>query len=295
MAMSETTVPDFNPATLPYKLNVEKYRHHPTDELHRFMCDITSKLPSVHFVADGRTYRHGDPKTDEFKVFNDTEEVGKIWGTTDYDSKDSKTVYIYNINSYRINNQRGQRNRKHTKHYKIALRTALEVFAPVPTNIIAEKIIERVSYRVGSLASSAASQAFYCVRGNEDVVLQYFKQIEDEGPMPLPQTLVTRLGKWQDKYANWRIAESVHEKLLKSDGMAVKLLANNAMIAVDLTNPKEVKQFTNSYDLPVEYQEKLAILKIMELNQPIEGIGVKVEDDKITYIYMSSGAIQTTC
>jgi hypothetical protein len=292
--MSETTT-EFNPATLPYKLNVDKYRHEPTTELHKFMCDITSKLPTVHFVADGRTYRHGDARTDEFKVLNGTEEVGRIWGTTDYDSKESKNVYIYNINSYRIQNQRGQRNRKHTKHYKVALKTALEVFAPVPTDVIASNIIERVQYRVSSVASSASSQAYYCVRGNEDVVLQYFKQITDEGPAPLPHELTSKLGKWQDKYANWRIATSVHDKFKNSDGIAIRLMPSGEMIAVDLTNTKEAKTLANSYDLPVEYQEKLAILKIMEMNQPIEGIGVKVEDDKLTYFYMPSGAIQTTC
>lgn len=293
--MSETTAPDFNPATLPYTLNVDKHRHHPVPELHKFMCDITSKLPTIHFVVDGRTYRHGDPLTDEFKVFNGTEEVGRIWGTTDYDSKESKNVYVYNINSYRIQNQRGQRNRKHTKHYKIALKLALEVFAPVPTDVIAEKIIERAGYRVRGLESSASSHATYCVRGNEEDVLRYFKQVEDEGPTQLPTTLLTKLGNWRDKYANWRIAESVATKFTDKDGIAIKLLPDNEMIAVDLTNPKEVKQLANSYDLPVEYQEKLAILKIMELNQPIEGVGVKVEDDKITYFYMPSGAIQTTC
>jgi hypothetical protein len=293
--MSELTTPDFNPATLPYKLNVDKYRHPPTDELHKFMCDIASKLPSAHFVADSRTHRHGDPRTDEFKVFNGTEEVGTIWGTTDYDRKDSKTVYIYNVSSYRINNQRGQRNRKFTKHYKVILRTALEVFAPVPTDVIATKICERVLYRVSNLASSAGSQAFYCVRGSEDVVLQYFKQIEDEGPAPLPQALVTKLGKWQEKYANWRIANSVHEKFKSFDGMAIKLTPSGEMLVVTLTNTQEVKRFASTYDLPVEYQEKLTILKIMELNQPVEGIGVKVEDDKVIYFYMPSGAIQTTC
>jgi hypothetical protein len=77
--------------------------------------------------------------------------------------------------------------------------------------------------------------------------------------------------------------------------MAIKLTPSGEMLAVDLTNVEKVKQFASSYDLPVEYQEKLTILKIMEVNQPIEGIGVKVEDDKITYFYMPSGAIQTTC
>lgn len=294
-----TTAPtppaDFNPATLPYKLDVSRYRHHPVDELHKFMCDITSKLPTVHFVADGRTYRYGDPKTDEFKVFNGTEEVGRIYGTSDFDRKEGKQVYIYNISSYRIQNQRGQRNRKQSKHYKIILKNALEVFAPVPTDAIATKIVETVEYRVSNLASSAASQAFYCVRGNEDAILHYFKQISVDGPTLMPTDLVTKLGNWETKYANWRIATSVHDKFKSFDGMAIKLMPSGEMLAVDLTNTKELARYTNSYDLPVEYQEKLTILKIMEVNQPIEGIGVKVEDEKITFFYMPSGAIQTTC
>jgi hypothetical protein len=293
--MIDTNTPDFNPATLPYVLDTDRYRHPPVPELHKFMCDIGSKLPKVKFVADGRTFRHGDAKTDEFKVFNGTEEVGKIWGTTDYDSKESKNVYVYNINSYRIQNQRGQRNRKHTKHYKVALRTALEVFAPVPTDVIAANIVERALSRVSNLHSSACSRAFYCVRGNEDVVLHYIKQVKDEGPAPLSTELLTKLGKWEEHYANWRIAESVYENFKNNDGLIVRLMPNGDMISVDLTSPKEANTFTNTYDLPVEYQEKLAILKIMEMNQPIQGIGVKVEDDKLTYVYMPSGAIQTTC
>ena len=82
---------------------------------------------------------------------------------------------------------------------------------------------------------------------------------------------------------------------MKGNGLLVKLSNSGVMTVVDLTT-KDVLMITdNSYDLPVEYQEKLAILKIMESNQAVHGIGIKVLDDNIPHIYMTSGKIGTTC
>jgi hypothetical protein len=80
-----------------------------------------------------------------------------------------------------------------------------------------------------------------------------------------------------------------------NNGIVIKLVHDGVMVVVDLTDKTTVKQLTSTYDLPSEYQEKLAILKIMENNQPIAGVGVKVEYDSAPYFFLPAGAIQTTC
>jgi hypothetical protein len=292
--MSDTTTP-FNPATLPYKLDSDRYRHPPLPVLHTFMCDLNSKVPNIRFVAAGRTYTLGDPVADEFDVFNGTEKVGKIWAHREFDRRSQENVMIYNISSPRIQNARGNRNRKHSKHYGVILKAALDAFAEVPESIIAEQIIEKAGYRVKNLASSAIGHASYCVRGYELEVLEYFKSIEDEGPSPIPQGLISKLSNWRERYANARIAKSVTDGFNADDGILVKFMSNEEMLMVDLTNKNEVKHLRSSYDLPVEYQDKITMLKLLDLNQPIESVGVKVENENVTYFYMPSGSVVTTC
>jgi hypothetical protein len=292
--MSDTTTP-FNPATLPYKLDSDRYRHAPLPVLHTFMCDLNSKVPNIRFVAGSRTYTFGEPLADEFDVYNGTEKVGRLWAVREFDRRSSENVMIYNISSHRIQNQRGQRNRKYSKHYGVVLKAALDAFAEVPEAIIAEKIIDNAGYRVKNLASSAVGHASYCVRGYEMEVLEYFKSIEDEGPSPIPQTLIAKLSNWRDRYSNARIAKSVTDSFNADNGIIVKFVSNEEMLMVDLTNKNEIKRLRSSYDLPPEYQDKITMLKMMELNQPIESVGAKIENENVTYFYMPSGAVITTC
>jgi hypothetical protein len=118
--------------------------------------------------------------------------------------------------------------------------------------------------------------------------------VQDNGPQPLPPNMMLD-AKWRDHLATYKIVDSVFRAWENRTGMLVKLLPSGVMTVVDLTIGEVVMVTSNTYDLPVEYQEKLAILKIMECNQAIEGMGVKVEDTHIPHIYMTEGAIQTTC
>lgn len=296
--MSDTTTP-FNPNALPYAFDTTRYSHPPVPELHTFMCDLHMKVPNVKFAADGRTYTRSEGNSechvDEVNVFNGLEKVGRIWITRAYDKNESKTVSIYNISSPRINNARGSRNRKYSKHYGTVLKAACQVFSAVPPKQVVAKIMEDAEYRLRSMDSHAYSQVAYAVRGNETAVLDYLKDVEDNGPTPVPQSLNSKLGNWRDKMNNARIASTVWTAWCKKEGLVVKMLPTGEMIVVDLTITDEFKTATSSYDLPDEYQTKLTMLKLMEVNQPIEGVGAKVEYDSATYFYMPSGEIPTSC
>ena len=134
------------------------------------------------------------------------------------------------------------RSRKYSKHYGVILKAALDAFAEVPESIIAEQIIDRSGYRVKNLASSAVGHASYCVRGYELDVLEYFKSIEDNGPAPIPPTLIAKLSNWRDRYSNARIAKTVTDSFNADDGVIVKFVSNEEMLLVDLTNKNEVKR-----------------------------------------------------
>ena len=72
---------NFNPNALPYTLTATSptYMAEPVPELHMLMCDLTKKIPSLRYVADGRVVHNGTNYSDEFQVFAGTEKVGTLY------------------------------------------------------------------------------------------------------------------------------------------------------------------------------------------------------------------------
>ena len=286
---------------LPYKYDPKgrhEYEIHP--DLHIILCDLAIKLPKIAYESNGvvidRTSKSDTSDrrvVGEVVVYNNEEKIGKIAITQDY--VDGKYINVYQLDSPRIQQQRGMRNRKRSKHYKIALRSALDAFKEFPPDEVAKTMITNTDYRMSNLRQNANNQVTSCV--NTTVVaaslLQYLVDVEENGPQELPPIIIDL--KWRDHLSTYKIVDSVFRAWENRTGMLVKLLPSGVMTVVDLTIGEVVMVTSNTYDLPVEYQEKLAILKIMETNQAIQGMGVKVEDTHIPHIYMTAGAIETTC
>jgi len=286
---------------LPYKYDPKgrhEYDIHP--DLHIILCDLAIKLPKIAYESNGvvidRTSKSdtSDKRViGEVTVYNNEEKIGKISIQQDY--IDGKYINVYQLDSPRIHQQRGIRNRKKTKHYKIALRSALDAFKEFPPDEIAKTMITDTSYRMSSLRQNANSQVASCVSATVVAasLLQYLVDVEENGPQELPPIIIDP--KWRDHLSTYKIVDSVFRAWESRTGLLVKLQPSGVMTVVDLTIGEVVMVTSNTYDLPVEYQEKLAILKIMDCNQAIEGMGVKVEDAHIPHIYMTAGAIETTC
>ena len=287
--------------TLPYKYDPKgrhEYDIHP--DLHILLCDLAIKLPKIAYESNGvcidRTSKSDTSDrrvVNEVVVYNNEEKIGKISIQQDY--VDGKFINVYQLDSPRIQQQRGMRNRKKTKHYKIALKSALDAFKEFPPDEVAKTMITDASYRMSSLRQNANSQVQSCVSSTVVAasLLQYLVDVEENGPQELPPIMID--SKWRDHLSTYKIVDSVFRAWENRTGVLVKLQPSGVMTVVDLTIGEVVMVTSNTYDLPVEYQEKLAILKIVETNQAIEGMGVKVEDTHIPHIYMTEGAIQTTC
>lgn len=281
---------------LPYKYDPNarhEYGIHP--DLNLLLCDLHIKLPKIALKANGLSWNSENKLrlVNEVIVFNNEEKIGKI--TINSDTVDGKRISIYVLESPRIQQQRGSRNRKTTKHYKIALKVALDAFKEFPPDEVAKTMIQDAGYRMSALRQHANNSMASCV--NSTVVaaslLSYIESVQVKGPQPLPPIMIDP--KWREHLATYRIVDSVYQAWDKKTGLLVKLQPSGVMTVVDLTIGEVVMVTSNTYDLPVEYQEKLAILKIMETNQAIESVGVKVEDEHIPHLYMTTGAIQTTC
>jgi hypothetical protein len=126
------------------------------------------------------------------------------------------------------------------------------------------------------------------------VAFTYALSVADGEPVPLDPKFLQEVqsDKFKTSRDNYRITKSVQDALEKFTGSIVYVDRKNRLTLVDLET-KTLSKVESTYDLPKNYQEKYAMLKIMELDQPIEGVGIKIKTnvDDMTYefYYLKAG------
>jgi hypothetical protein len=98
----------------------------------------------------------------------------------------------------------------------------------------------------------------------------------------------------QSRYDNLRIAKAVQHSFASNYGVCIRTEKDGTITVVDMNDMNVRMETTSTYDLPTNYQEKFAILKIMEYKQPIEHVGVKFEESPDLY-FLIGGETITTC
>ena len=292
---TETTTT--NLSALPYKIVVTRPEYHvmPVDPLHKMMCDLTKKIPNIRFETNGiQRWPHTSTDTnkgkgDDYNVYVGTEKVGNIWMSLEH--RHGENIHTYVLSSARITNGRkGNRNTKRTKHYKVALREAAQAFAPYELMELASKTISAADDVVTRIASRAQQQLTWALNNAQIDLAKYAADVIDNGPHAIPDLILTKLPHgWRDKLNNYNVAENVKDSCRRLDGMALKLMPSGEFLAVTMRDKDVVAQSSNPYDLPSEYQDKFAILKMMEKDQPIANVGVKGEMDGGMVFYMAGG------
>jgi hypothetical protein len=227
-------------------------------------------------------------------VYHDYERVGMI--NIDHHAVEGVKFDSYHITSERIKTKRrasgsNSKNIKQTKHFKNAVKIAMDVFKRTEPNVIAAKIADDVNDYINSMINNAGSQARGFVSTHHAHVLAYLT-----GATPMSPELTEAMKvEGQAKYDNYRIARSVQHAFVSKYGMCIRTEKDGTITVVDMIDLDNVRmETTSTYDLPANFQEKFAILKIMEYKQPIEHVGVKFPDDPDLY-FLIGGETITTC
>jgi hypothetical protein len=96
--------------------------------------------------------------------------------------------------------------------------------------------------------------------------------------------------------------QSVRESFKSNRGAIVRLERDGSLTKVELKAIKDeptIKSMSSTYDLPPYYQEKLAMLKICQPQQPVDNVGIKfakeVKGVVVTDFFLVEGDTVTTC
>jgi hypothetical protein len=156
--------------------------------------------------------------------------------------------------------------------------------------VIAAKIVTEIGGDIQNMVNNAGSQASVFVRGHHETILSY---LTGASPMSAELTEAMKTD-GQAKYDNYRIAKAVQHSFTSNYGVCIRTEKDGTITVVDMNDLNVRMETTSTYDLPANYQEKFAILKIMEYKQPIEHVGVKFEESPDLY-FLVGGETITTC
>lgn len=270
--------------------------------LETLLTKLYHKLPSLTFESCRVGYIRGEDKAIcDVKVFNGNEYVGTI--EVEYTSfRNQGKCDVYTIESPRIKNRIYPRHAKLTKLPEEALKTAVKVFGQTSTSaeIIAE-MKQRMSSEVGGIQYNAVRNAEKF--GDDHVIplMQVALAVKDGRTPVISPELMTALSKPNiDKLMNTaRIALSVNADYKKASGIVVREERDGTLLGIvldasQLPDDMRVLRFKDTYEMPELYQTKLAMLRMLEHNQPVESIGIKFAIDNINWYYLTGGEIITT-
>ena len=227
-------------------------------------------------------------------VYHDYELVGTI--NIEHHHVEGVKFDSYNIRSDRIQTKRkakgsGSKNIKQTKHFKNAVKIAMDVFKRTEPNVIAAKIVTEIGGDIQSMVNTTSSQARGFLTGQYEAVLAYLTKVS---PTMSPELIEAMKVEGQSRYDNLRIAKAVQHSFASNYGVCIRTEKDGTITVVDMNDMNVRMETTSTYDLPTNYQEKFAILKIMEYKQPIEHVGVKFEESPDLY-FLIGGETITTC
>ena len=257
--------------------------------LENLMRELHHRMPRISYVA------HNVSQLEVYGVvvFHDYERVGTI--TIEHHHVEGVKFDSYTIKSDRIQTKRkakgsGSKNIKQTKHFKNAVKIAMDVFKRTEPNVIAAKIVTEIGGDIQSMVNNAGSQARGFVGGHHEAILSYLT-----GATPISPELTEAIKvDGQNRYDNYRIAKAVQHSFASNYGVCIRTEKDGTITVVDMNDMNVRMETTSTYDLPNNFQEKFAILKIMEYKQPIEHVGVKFEESPDLY-FLIGGETITTC
>jgi hypothetical protein len=257
--------------------------------LKTLMLELHHRMPRISYVVQNvfQLEVYG------VKVFHDYEQVGAI--CIEHHTVEGEKFDSYSIKSERIQTKRkakgsSSKNIKQTKHFKNAVKIAMDSFKRTEPNVIAGKIADEVNSYINSMINTAGSQARGFLGNHHADVLAY---MTGASPMSAELTEAMKVD-GQSRYDNYRIARSIQHAFVSKYGVCIRTEKDGTITVVDMNDLNVRMETTSTYDLPANYQEKFAILKIMDYKQPIEHVGVKFEDSPDLY-FLVGGETITTC
>jgi hypothetical protein len=289
-------------------VNVEKRESPLVEGLEDFAHEVSMLKPLCNFKADDdclKTEYTYEDQTDEqgntkmkqtrttkmykLKVFQEGEELGALSMSERY-MRGSKEL-VYGVHSFRINKERGDREATLSKNLKVALRTAKKVLVNRQDDELRLLLNGKVDTSLNILVGHNRSYAMYAMNTDNEVfnfaILAYHARLKGEATVTLPSTPITLTNptKFKDHHEyceKFTTASFLYEQFKSKLGYAVKTQPDGSMVVLNRADDS-IKKYASFDLLPTDIQGKLAMFKVLNVDEPYAHLGCKFNED-IIYI-----------
>lgn len=187
----------------------------------------------------------------------------------------------YAVESPNIRKERGRRNTKFSKDAKTAARTILEKFTVKPLADLGTGLISQVADRLRTMQQLVEYEYQNSLRFSPLSLVNYFTDLHLGKNPPMPPKIAEQIVSREvlRKRDNLDVANNVMAHCKSENGYAIKVMKDETLLFVKMGDCMTASKCQSTYELDQYTQEKLAMLKLLDVNQFAADIGVKFESD----------------
>ena len=273
-------------------LNVEKRGKLPLYEgLEDFAMRVSMAKPMINFVVNSKCIGNKYIKKDDthieyingFVIFENGEELGAI-GTDRRYRGHSDAELVYEVESFRIDKERGAKNSTQSKDIKVALRLAKKMLVARADDEAIQLIHETVKTTIYNLYNEAWNEVKWSITSNDEAFfysrMAYLARLRGEDYVSLPTKLVSVSNPVEHDNACAKSEDAFFIKnlFLAKKGYGIQALANGNLYVYSFAD-KSIKRYNDFYSLPENIQGKYAMFKVLKVNEIVTTIGIKIKDE----------------
>ena len=235
---------------------------------------VALKARSVH-APEGKKFMR------KLFVFCEDENMGELLVDTRY-SRSSGTDLVWEIKCWRIANERGSRNTTKTTKVDVAKRTVKKYFLPKGLDEVlanSESVLYECNRALGRLASDITRNALF--KNHSDLQEYVYHQVTGrEVPIQLKQMVEAKMtsDKYHKAMSEFDLAASME---VRKDKLLVIRHKGGYLYKEPVArygNIEMTTMFQSFEELPSLWQDRLAVLQLMEDEEVVRDVGYRHND-----------------
>ena len=262
-------------------VNISKY---PKLTIHPMLVSAMQRVfavaPNLTFVAvealrfDNTQQEH----VVKFDVVDGYEKVGALGlqPKNRYRVLDERNPLVFGVFSKNIKKTRGERYTITTQKETVAVKTLLSKCKKVSPEKTQHDFVDAAQREILRCVYRATSTVAEDLDEGVIAAMEYFRERHLGKDLEIPKEVMAIFSKEQVS-SNIDIARAVKEfrnEIAADRGAVVKVELDGSLLVAHL-GETAVKRYKSTYNLPVYYQEKLAMLRMLDSDQPVEHVGMR--------------------
>jgi hypothetical protein len=266
------------------------------DKLEEFAMKVSLLKPMINFVVNKdcvatkhRKDGNGDVKTyiciQMLLAYENGEELGGIYTDLRYRGGDKDLVY--GVSSHRISKSRGSRDSTEAKDIKVALRNVKKTLIARADDEAKSLILNQVKSKIANLYATLHNQVRWGIDTTDEAMLYarmaYLARLQGLEYVSLPVKLISIKTKKDEEQHNKAFASledcfTIKTLCTADRGYGIQSFVNGNLNVYNFSD-KSIKRYKDFNELPEHIQSKFAMFKVLNKDEIVPTIGVKLDDD----------------